>query len=186
MNTYLGIVSISKLLYFKGLMSRLKRKPNKSELEKDAIKSYKSSMIIIWISTILFTIILAFTIVYALISPFEPYSAKRNGTVENGMIRYVQGELKYISLEELNIDKYSVSEGDKVLLYFDVHDNLKGGELELFQNLKFTALFIVILIGIVCLIILSLVLKNTIGKPFSEWYKLYTYGSIKIEEDYSV
>jgi hypothetical protein len=58
------------------------------------------------------------------------HSTKRGGTVERGKVRYVQNTLKYVTLEDLDIDSNSVEDGDRLELDFDSHDSLMGAELE--------------------------------------------------------
>ncbi|MCM1264375.1 MAG: hypothetical protein NC313_16815 [Butyrivibrio sp.] len=102
------------------LVNELKKKPNPTPEEKNAIKAFNR--------IIIGTLILCFFMVIAVIistasmfmSPAVGYGDKRYGTVqEDGRIRYTQGTHQYATQEELGLEDYHLTQGDKVVLFFD-------------------------------------------------------------------
>lgn len=157
----------------------LLKKPNKTELEFEAAKAYKTVLRWSCVTIILIFIIIACAIVHAFVSPFEPYSAKRTGTVEGDRVRYVQNDLKYSTLEKLGIDKKLVKQGDELTLYFDRQDNLKGAELETSINSRLYILLGTIVGGITLLIAFIIIMRHTIGRSWYDWYN-NMYENLKI------
>ncbi|GFP74240.1 hypothetical protein [Clostridium fungisolvens] len=149
----------------------LLKKPNKTELEEHAAKSFKISIISTLIVVGIIITIIGITIAYTFTSSFGQYSARRAGTVEGTKVRYVQNTLKYVSLEELGINASSVKQGDEIRLYFDAQDKLIGAEPTANNDSKISRLFIVLGGATAILIIFPLLMRVTYGKPWHQWYK---------------
>lgn len=111
---------------------------------------------------------------------FSTYT-KRTGHVDDGQVWYIQNVQKYTSLSELDIDSETVSEGDRIVLYFDnVTDELLFGVPEevadgkakkaVFLLLGFAVAFVVYMT--VC----GIIGRKTVFKDFQVWYQLYKSG----------
>lgn len=78
-------------------------------------------------STLFFIVVVAIVAMFTVFVNSGPaHSTKRGGTVERGKVRYVQNTLKYVTLEDLDIDSNSVEDGDRLELDFDSHDSFDG------------------------------------------------------------
>lgn len=164
------------MIRYKGLRKlligrNLTMKPNKTEEEKAAVRSYRAILRIIRIVLLIVTIgaIACTATLFSSINGGSSYSARRTGTVEGDNVRYVQGTVQYASLSELGIDKSTVTEGDKVDLYFDREDNLTGAQST--ENTDagiFVSIAILILTCIVAIVFT--ILSRRVGEDFRQWY----------------
>lgn len=149
---------------------QLLKKPSKTEFEERAAKSFKLSMI----STLLVLVILFVITIVSIVSTFTSYSfsnysSRRTGTVEGDKVRYVQNTMKYVSLEDLDINEDEVMQGEKLRLFFDAEDMLMGGELESKSDTKIYNLLIVLGVSVVSIIIFIIVIRTTYGKAWYQW-----------------
>ena len=152
---------------------RLLKKEDKTEYEKRAAESFKSSLIGSIFIAILIFVISSVGISKMYTFPNAGYTVRRVGTVENNMVRYVQGNLKYVSLEELNIDENKAEDKDSVNLYFDRDDNLIGGELESAAEGR-AMNFVYYLLGSIGLAVFYIIISRlTFAKPFCIWVNEY-------------
>lgn len=102
------------------LVNELKKKPNPTPAEKNAIKAF--NRIIIGTLILCFFMIIAIIISTAsfFMNPIGGHGDKRYGTVQDdGRIRYTQGTHQYMTQEELGLEQYQLTQGDKVVLFFD-------------------------------------------------------------------
>lgn len=81
--------------------------------------------------------------------------------------------MQYASLSELGIDKNTVTEGDKVDLYFDRDDNLTGAQSTESTNTGVFASIAILILTIIVLIVFTIVSKR-VGVEFDQWYR-YNY-----------
>lgn len=100
---------------------------------------------------------------------------QRMGHVEDGRVRYVQGENKYVSLAKLNIPAENVQDGDEITLFFDTStDELVFGKVTKEKDHQIGSAFVNLLGSVIILIICYLVIVK-IGKKrcfadFIKWY----------------
>lgn len=153
-------------------------KPNKTEEERAAVRSYKAILRTIRI-VLLIVAIGAVACTYTLFSSINSgasYSARRTGTVEGNNVRYVQGTMQYASLAELGIDKSTVTDGDKVDLYFNREDNLTGAQSTENTNTGVFASIAILIITIIIVIVFAL-FSRRVGRDFRQWYRSnHTYN----------
>lgn len=155
-----------------GLGIQLLKKPNKNEFEESAAKAFKLSIVSTLIIVVIFFLIASVSITSTFnSSAVSNYSSRRTGTVEGDKVRYVQNTMKYVSLEELNINEVDVIQGEKIRLFFDTEDRLVGGELESETDAKIYNLLFILGSSVVAIIILSIVIRTTYGKPWYQWLK---------------
>lgn len=148
----------------------LLKKKNRTEFEDCAAKSFKVTMIsMLIVLAICFFVIIASIIVTFTSNSFNNYSSRRTGTVEGDKVRYVESTMKYVSLEELNINEDDVIQGEKIRLFFDTEDRLMGGESEAKSDIKIYNLLITLGITFVGIIIFIIVVRTTYGKPWRKW-----------------
>lgn len=148
----------------------LLKKPNKNEFEKKAARSF----LLIICSTLFFIGVLMIALIFTvLVKPEPAHSTKRGGTVEGDKVRYVQNTLKYVTLEELDIDLNSVEDGDRLELYFDSHDSLIGAELQKIVQERSRRNGIMFIVSFIVCLVLMLVVPNLVGKPWRQYFKNY-------------
>jgi ABC-type transport system involved in cytochrome bd biosynthesis fused ATPase/permease subunit len=147
----------------------LSHKPDKTEEEQQIVRSFKltmsSTIAVVLAVFIVLTVIIFSTIMYT----SGTSSATRTGTVEGTKVRYVQGTMKYVSLDELNISETSIKSGDKVKLYFDNYDKLINGKTEVDIDNSLKRMMLIIGGSIVFLIIFRIVMQLTYGRPWFNW-----------------
>ena len=165
-----GLDDISKDLE---LGYELLKKPFKNEFEQRAAKSFKATLIAAVITTLISIALFIIALNFAVPFKGPKYSARRQGTVEGDKVRYVQNTMKYLTLEELNIDPESVDDGDKIELYFNKGDSLIGAKASKKDddlNKKYFMIFLGL--GILVLILYMIIWPLTFGKPIRQYYKL--------------
>ena len=94
------------------------------EYSRKVVSQYKKIIGITLLGTVIFGIV--FTIVLLTSPLFEhDFSYRRYGHYDNGRIRYVQNDVKYIDMEDWGLDPSGFGPGDDFIMLFDSHDNLR-------------------------------------------------------------
>ena len=107
--------------------------------------------------------------------PFLGSGDKRYGTVqEDGSVRYIQNVEKYASQESLGLSGYHLSEGDRIIIFFDKNDAItKAYPKEYYDSYTETRLFTILgfaLLGLTLILIYALIICRL--TPFgSAWYR---------------
>lgn len=157
------------------------KKKNRNEFEERAVKAFKRMMIVAVVPILLYAILICVVLVPDLARAMNGgafiYSSyvKRMGHVEDGRVRYVQGENKYVSFEKLNISAENVQDGDEITLFFDTStDELIFGKVTKGQDHQIGDAFVNLFASVIILIIFYLLIA-AIGKKrwfadFNKWY----------------
>ncbi|MCM1047680.1 MAG: hypothetical protein NC433_04565 [Clostridiales bacterium] len=160
------------------LIDELKKKPNPTPAEKNAIKAFNR--------IIIGTLILCFIMVIALIitmsvplftGSISARGDRRYGTVQDdGRIHYTQGTHQYATQEELGLEQYQLTQGDKVVLFFDsVTEELISAYPENIstasENKWAISLLSVLVISIIILIFYAMFIcrATSWGSPLYQW-----------------
>lgn len=156
------------------LGSLLLKKQNKTAEEVEIVKSYK----IVLRNAVVFTFLCVMIIAFAIVSLFSSApmngDVKRYGTViENNTVRYVQNTMQTITLKDLGINHQAVSEGDRIILFFDHNDRIIGAVPEKAANKdaseKMTVFLTAFIGSVVVLVILTVIMKRTSGRKWYGW-----------------
>ena len=96
---------------------KLLNKKNKTEFEEKAARAFKRTTIG---TIILVALMVICTIVVTIVFlPIIGTGVSRMGRVEDGRIRYIQNDIRYVEFEEVGLEEYGLQENDKITLYFD-------------------------------------------------------------------
>lgn len=154
---------------------RLLKKKDKTEEEEAAAQSFKKYFRSICLMTFLF--IMAISVTMTVFFPFKGFSGdKRYGTIEGEKIRYIQNTAQYMSIDAYGLGKYNLKDGDKVTLFFDYSTDeiIKAIPTRVHEKIVSKKLYLnlaTVILGIIIVIISSIILSNTIGKNFRNYYK---------------
>lgn len=160
------------------IATNLANKEPKTKEEIEALKAYsrlrKGSLIV----AIVFVVVVAVAVFVCVgqLNSLADLGVKRYGEVtQDGMIRYIQDNAKYVSLEEVGLDGMGMGPGDDVILFFDnVTDELASAyireEYEEAQNIPLRNLVGSIFVVLIGFILFKFVICDR--TPFaSAWYK---------------
>lgn len=149
---------------------------NKKDKTEEEFKAAESFSKVFKISNLFGVVVGIIAIIMAINTmAIAKEGVKRNGTFEDGQVRYAKGTMQYVSPDIIGLGGYVLIEGEKVVLYFDsVTDALIGAlpvkVIEKEIKDKMISLSIVFIVLIFSAIVLSKLLHNTaIGKPFYDW-----------------
>ena len=172
-----NIIAAEEGLHAMAVYRRLKVKEDKTEEEWKAVKSYQKIMLGL---KILIPIILAiaFVGVSFMIKYISHEGVERRGTYEQGNIRYVQNEIKYVAPHEIGLGGVDLQEGERVHLYFNRSDQIIGAETEVQYHARERKSIVSMLAAILCPIIILLVYMVVAITSFGEPWYLY-YGTIR-------
>lgn len=158
------------------------KKENRNKQEELAAKAFKRLIIAAVTPILVYTILVAVWLGPELersINGGESiYSSyvKRAGHVENGQVRYVQGENKYVSLERINLSREDVKDGDELTLFFDSStDELLFGkitkDLDTLLGISFAKLVGSGIFVVICYIFILTAGKQRYFNDFYLWYE---------------
>ncbi|MBQ4165673.1 MAG: hypothetical protein IJD85_05055 [Oscillospiraceae bacterium] len=118
--------------------------------------------------------------------PFLDSGTRRNGTVQqNGSVKYVQNTEKFVSQESLGLSEVELSEGDKIIIFFDKDDNINSAYPKAYyDSYTETRVFAILgyaLIGITVILIYALIICRL--TPFgSAWCEYLRKNSENTQE----
>lgn len=169
-----------------GLISlgfRLVKKPDKTELEQKAAKSFLQFF---WgIMALIACFIVTLCFIFAAFSqiadrkPAVAYDEARTGKIESGQIRVVKNTMHYLNPADFGLNPAELCEGDSINVYFDENDNAVAAlraETEKLDTVLFLLIFDMVFFC-VALIVFAVAGRKTFGKPWGEWLRSIGYRS---------
>lgn len=162
---------------------RLCKKPNKTPEEIVAAKSFKKTLLMAFSAGLVALIASIIGVVVLFFAPTSDIkmAVERTGTVmDDGTVRYVQNEMKYISLEELGLSNKNLSKGDRVIIGFDSNGEkivcaYPKEEVEK-EEARAVILFVInFVVAIVYAVGVAIIGPKTYGKAFHQYYQNLQY-----------
>lgn len=138
-----------------------------------AAKAFKRVFVGIVIIAVLYVV--GLVAVFLCNVPFLDSGTRRNGTVQrNGSVKYVQNTEKFVSQESLGLSEFELSEGDRIVIFFDKDDTISSAYpkdyYDSYTETRIIAILGYALLGITVILIYALIVCRL--TPFgSAWYE---------------
>lgn len=129
----------------------------------------------VFVGTVAITVIfvLGMIAMFVFFNPFPDSGTKRYGTVEANRVNYIQNTERSVSVSSLGLEEYGLSDGDRVVIFFDAKDNIRSAYpkeyLDGYTETRLYAILGYTLLGITLLLVYALIICRL--TPFgSAWY----------------
>lgn len=130
----------------------------------------------VFVGTLAITVIfvLGMIAMFVFFNPFLDSGTKRYGTVEADRVNYIHNTETSVSVSSLGLEEYGLSDGDRVVIFFDAQDNIRSAyPKEYFDGYTETRLYAILgyaMAGVTLILVYALIICRL--TPFgSAWYQ---------------